>query len=83
MKIVEQRNQISRWLKGADSTTNHNAARKKHEPGTGDWLFNSDKFQAWTDGDGNFMWLHGIPGAGKTVFEVRLSTAAQYVANKV
>ncbi|KAG8823600.1 hypothetical protein FRC19_003481 [Serendipita sp. 401] len=67
MKALEYRKEVLQWLKGADPTTNHNTARKKHEPGTGEWLLDSKEFKSWMEEDGKIMWLNGIPGAGKTV----------------
>jgi hypothetical protein len=67
LKILEERKMIGAWLKSVDPSTNHNAARKAHEPGTGDWLLSLEKFKSWRDGEGGILWLHGIPGAGKTV----------------
>ena len=67
MKVTKQRNKVISWLRGADPSTNYNAARKKHESGTGDWLLHSEHFQSWEVGGGQFMWLYGIPGAGKTI----------------
>jgi ankyrin repeat domain-containing protein 50 len=67
MRDREERSKILSWLRGSDPSTNYNAARKKHEKGTGDWLLRSEQFQTWQDGDGGVMWLHGIPGAGKTI----------------
>jgi hypothetical protein len=67
LKISGERKEIGAWLAGADPSTNHNAARKAHETGTGDWLLNLEKFKSWRDGEGGILWLHGIPGAGKTV----------------
>lgn len=67
MKIEEKRKEVLHWLKGADPSTNHNAARRKHEPKTGDWLLQSDTFRLWQKEGAQIMWLNGIPGAGKTV----------------
>lgn len=63
----EERSRILSWLHGADPSTNYNAARRKHEKGTGDWLLHLDQFRAWKGGDGGSMWISGIPGAGKTI----------------
>ncbi|KAG8832783.1 hypothetical protein FRC20_007808, partial [Serendipita sp. 405] len=67
IKLLEYRKEILKWLKGSDPTTNHNTARKKHEPGTGEWLLDSKEFKSWMEEDGKIVWLNGIPGAGKTV----------------
>ncbi|SRR6266536_3720905 len=66
-KVSEQRQKILHWLKGADPTTNHNAAQRSREPNTGEWLIQSEAFQAWMSAQGELLWLHGIPGSGKTI----------------
>lgn len=64
--IREDRN-ILRWLSSPDPSTNHNAARAKHEPTTGDWFLRSQDFSSWRSGLGQCMFLHGIPGCGKSI----------------
>lgn len=67
LKLLEERKAISEWLRGADPSTNHNAARKKHTAGTGDWLPGSNAFETWKKSDGAILWLNGISGSGKTI----------------
>jgi len=68
LQAKEKRRNVLRWLKDADPTSNHRAARKKHEqPETGTWLLKCEDFGRWTDQKGQILWMHGIPGAGKTV----------------
>lgn len=55
------------WLKAPDATVDHNAANVKRSPGTGMWLINSHAFQSWLKEDNSFLWLHGLPGCGKSV----------------
>jgi len=38
-----------------------------HEPHTGQWLTRSPEYIGWKTFSIRFLWLHGIPGAGKTV----------------
>lgn len=47
----------------------HNAAFKKHEEYTSAWLPQSPEWIHWLDQEStqNFLWIHGIPGSGKTV----------------
>lgn len=66
-EMKEEKNKILGWLKSSDPSTNHSAARKKHEPTTGDWFLQSETFSAWTQGAVESVWLHGVPGAGKTI----------------
>lgn len=56
-----------KWLSTVDSTSNQSAARLKHEPETGNWLLESESFKNWLNGEKQFLWIHGIPGSGKTV----------------
>jgi hypothetical protein len=37
------------------------------QEGTGQWLLNSDEFQAWINQRGQTLFCPGIPGAGKTI----------------
>ena len=56
-----------KWLVTTDPSPNHNAACQLHEPHTGKWLTNSPEYKSWKDASTQFLWIHGIPGAGKTV----------------
>ncbi|KAJ9298846.1 hypothetical protein DTO271G3_3088 [Paecilomyces variotii] len=75
-QTLDERDSIIPWLSPADVSKNHNAARAKHEPTTGDWLINSNSFKLWVGGESQLTWLHGIPGSGKTVL---CSTVIDYV----
>jgi DNA replication protein DnaC len=63
----DEKHKILTWLKASDPSLNHLAARKKHEPTTGNWFLQSKTFSRWTQGSVKSVWLYGIPGAGKTV----------------
>jgi Cdc6-like AAA superfamily ATPase len=58
---------IFKWLEVTDPSSIHNKSCDLHEPYTGDWIFRSEDFGKWLEGSDRFFWLHGIPGAGKTV----------------
>lgn len=55
------------WLAAPDRAIEHDAARKKHEIGTGQWLLTSKYYQDWLSGATPFLWLHGKAGCCKTV----------------
>ncbi|KAM0514400.1 hypothetical protein ACHAPE_006982 [Trichoderma viride] len=38
----------------------------KRQPGTGQWLLNSDTYRSWVDASRQTLFCPGIPGAGKT-----------------
>lgn len=62
-----QHDRILQWLRAPDPSSNHNAARDRHEPATGQWLLKSHYFDSWIKSDKQLLWLHGLPGAGKTI----------------
>ena len=37
------------------------------EPGTGQWIFETDQFRSWASSRDAALWLHAKPGAGKTI----------------
>jgi hypothetical protein len=63
---TERDSQIIRWLATTDPNRNHSAAQQKWEPGTGDWFLSLNEFAQWLQSRKS-LWLHGIPGAGKTI----------------
>jgi hypothetical protein len=54
-------------LSPPDPSKNHELARGQCQPNTGLWFTNSEPFSKWKGSDGSFLWLHGIPGCGKTI----------------
>ena len=58
---------INHWLNAPDPSSNHNNARKKRQPTTGEWFLKSANFSDWKAQSKSLLWLHGIPGCGKTV----------------
>jgi len=62
-----QQDRISRWLSAPDPSTNHTRATRQRHDGTGLWFIHGDAFKAWKRQTDSFLWLHGIPGCGKTV----------------
>ncbi|KAK6435961.1 hypothetical protein LTR95_007848 [Oleoguttula sp. CCFEE 5521] len=62
----EYRN-IAAWLSPSDPWTNHDSARRKHEPQTGGWLLRHSRYLAWKSGPSRLLWVYGKAGCGKTV----------------
>lgn len=52
---------------GTSSPALHNTARSLYEDETGDWVFRTPEWKNWIDCRKRGLWIHGIPGAGKTV----------------
>ncbi|KAK1983358.1 hypothetical protein LZ30DRAFT_748709 [Colletotrichum cereale] len=58
---------IREWLSPPDTSTNSNIARESRHKGTGLWFLKSAAFKEWERGFRKHLWLHGMPGCGKTV----------------
>ncbi|KAF2818007.1 ankyrin [Mytilinidion resinicola] len=66
-QAMEFREKILRWLPGADTSSNYQAAQEQHHKGTCSWLFGTPEYREWKSSPRTFLWLYGIPGCGKTV----------------
>lgn len=62
-----QFHKIVDWLSPPDPWINHRSARQHHEPHTGSWFLQSDRYQGWKGGHTRHLWLYGKAGCGKTV----------------
>jgi hypothetical protein len=58
---------VLKWLSTTDPSENQNTAQGKYKHGTGGWLLDSEMFESWKTGSNSLIWLHGIPGCGKTI----------------
>ncbi|KAF3916902.1 Ankyrin-1 [Orbilia brochopaga] len=64
---IARRTSILRWYKTSDPEQNHKVSRSRHDPNTCQWVFELDSFNDWSSAPGKYLWIHGIPGAGKTI----------------
>lgn len=56
------------WLDAHDPSDQHNSIKRVRISGTGSWLLNNKGFESWYENTGSSsLWIHGIPGCGKTV----------------
>jgi hypothetical protein len=62
-----QHRDIYRWLETTDPSPLQNRAWNVHEPYTSGWILRSPEWNQWLTGDTRCLWIHGIPGAGKTI----------------
>ncbi|CAN9361213.1 unnamed protein product [Alternaria alternata] len=63
----ERLGKICSWLSAPDPSTNYHKAHKQRQAETGLWLLESAKFSDWKKRAASRLWLHGIPGCGKTI----------------
>jgi hypothetical protein len=55
------------WLTPIDYGPRQSDYLKMRQPGTGQWLLDSAKYQAWLKTNKQTLFCPGIPGAGKTI----------------
>ncbi|KAK2053440.1 hypothetical protein LY76DRAFT_597818 [Colletotrichum caudatum] len=67
-----QRGDVYNWLSDVDPSPIHHRACRNHEPGTCDWISRLPEWAKFLDGKIRCLWIHGIPGAGKTVLASQL-----------
>jgi NACHT domain len=58
---------IRHWLSAPDPSLNYQKAIKQHLKNTGLWFLQSEQYKRWMTDAASFLWLHGIPGCGKTI----------------
>jgi hypothetical protein len=63
----QERQTILDWLTPIDYSTQQSDFISKRQEGTGEWLLNSNEFQAWLHTSKQTFFCPGIPGAGKTI----------------
>ena len=54
------------WLTKLDYNSRQSDLISRRQPGTGEWLLQSDKYQTWLNGEAQTLYCRGIPGSGKT-----------------
>jgi len=67
LKSDSESRRMRDWLSPPDPSINHNKALEQRHPGTGRWFLDSHTFTDFKRGQVRSLWLHGIPGCGKTV----------------
>lgn len=83
MLTVEQRHRVYDWLTSTDPSPIHNRSRKLYETGTGSWMLRSQYWTQWLASSIRCLWVHGIPGSGKTILTSWLVENVQHYCEKV
>ncbi|OAX80282.1 hypothetical protein ACJ72_05386 [Emergomyces africanus] len=66
-EVTQRRMQVYQWLCGIDFQAIHDRASSEYSSGTGVWVLSGEQLQCWLHGEHRLLWIHGIPGSGKTV----------------
>ncbi|KAJ7080046.1 hypothetical protein C8R44DRAFT_576707, partial [Mycena epipterygia] len=64
---VAERDRIIEWYSPLNYFPRQADIFNSRQPGTGQWFLEHHRFKQWKSGTDNKIWLHGMPGAGKTV----------------
>ena len=70
------REKVYRWLEKTNPSDIHNRSQSLYEPGTASWVLRTPQWPLWIEGKHRCLWIHGIPGAGKSIL-------ASYVAEEI
>jgi len=63
----QEHKEILGWLTPIDYTHQQIDYMTRRQPGTGQWLLDSAKYQIWLETEKQTLFCPGIPGAGKTI----------------
>jgi hypothetical protein len=66
-RVEHRRDKMNKWLSPPDPLINHNKALLQRQEGSGQWFLQSATYSAWKADQNSFIWLHGLPGCGKTI----------------
>lgn len=65
-----KRRQILNWMSDTEKLPylkHHKENKRQILKGTGEWLLNDDIYTSWKHStESSLLWLHGIPGSGKS-----------------
>ncbi|KAK4442515.1 hypothetical protein QBC34DRAFT_338573 [Podospora aff. communis PSN243] len=80
--------QLIEWIRGpqpegTNSWRLNRTAKSLYEEGTGDWVFQTPEWSRWINAQQRAIWLHGIPGAGKTILMSYLIGKVQGICEKL
>ena len=62
-----EKGKACKWIEHTNPTSNHDDACKLHESDTCRWISRVEQWSQWLSRHQRMIWIHGIPGAGKTV----------------
>lgn len=62
-----ERRKMCDWIEHTNPTTIHHQSCKNHEEHTCQWIHRVEQWRDWLRLQRRLIWIHGIPGAGKTV----------------
>lgn len=59
-RVGEEYRRIKTLLDAPDPSSNYLAAKSQRDPGSGHWLMEDKRYDAWKNASPSLLWLHGI-----------------------
>ncbi|KAF8487513.1 hypothetical protein DFH94DRAFT_29981 [Russula ochroleuca] len=78
--IAKLRQDLANWLSPPDPSINFNTADHARHKGTAEWFTQSSVFNNWKESS-SLLWIHGIPGSGKSVLTSAIIQDVKSVCN--
>ncbi|CAH0002529.1 unnamed protein product [Clonostachys byssicola] len=75
VKAIQTDNRLEclrQWLDPPDPSVNFNKAIELRQAGSGLWLLQDSRYLSCKNRENSLLWLHGIPGCGKTVLSTTI-----------
>jgi hypothetical protein len=66
-RLTQDHRDILEWLSPIDYSSVQNDTFRRRQPGTCQWLIDSEQYQTWLKTSKQTLFCPGIPGAGKTI----------------
>lgn len=81
--LEQDRSSIINWVGGTFVSHEYDKAVKGRQEGTCEWIFEREEFQDWKKPTSpvKILWMHGIPGAGKTYLSAKIVETLRHEAN--
>lgn len=72
--LERKRDTFTSWVGGTPASHEYEKAVKGRQDGTCEWIFEREEFQSWKKpgSPAKILWVHGIPGAGKTFLSAKI-----------
>lgn len=81
---TEERVKIFDWLTTDEYQSHHRSKYKSLLPGSGEWLLKKSEFIEWQGASSSsILWLHGIPGSGKSMLLAHVIEHLKEIGSKI
>lgn len=65
--LDERRSKLIDWLSAISYNLKHEKTSSLRQENTGNWILELEAYKSWEASKSDCLWLHGLPGSGKSV----------------